>query len=296
MEDKRIEEDNDRLVDRALRNYRERTRECRRRDMKLILNYFYEKFGKKHLLSYSFSEIEEFKDWIQNKKVGLERKKRLLLTLKKTIMEGLKEAGANGDFQLIAFWKYTLEEKNFTESGKKKEIKYIEPEEIKEFLNTLKRTDLENYFLFGILIYSGCRLSGLINLQYNNINFDQGYFITQEKPTKVSSGLNTYFLPMFFVKELKLFCMQNNITNADKLCTVSDKQIRTRLRKTLKKPNWHPHLFRHSFRTQLHLKGCPEVEAEFLLNHAVRGILQVYLQQLKNMKHLREIYDKFFPY
>lgn len=44
------------------------------------------------------------------------------------------------------------------------------------------------------------------------------------------------------------------------------------------------------------MKGMPSMEAHFLLNHQPANVDQLYLRQLNNMKHLREIYDKYFPY
>lgn len=290
-----IEKTNLELAQRSVQNYAKRTQIERLRVLNDIFRFLYSEFGKKHILDYSFEEINALKSWIQSKTVGIDRKKKYILYLKIMVDCALQKLAAEGNYQIVAYWQYVLSNNiHFSENGTKREVIMVSPEEIKDFLRKLKEIDVENYILFSILAYSGCRIAGLINLTFNNIHFDRGVFFTQEKATKTSSGMNKYFLPLAFCKELQNYCIRNQISGVDHICPVSDKQIRVRLRKI--KPNWFPHLFRHTFRTQLHLRGCPNTEAEFLLNHAVSNVQQVYLQQLKDENHLRSIYDRYFPY
>lgn len=195
----------------------------------------------------------------------------------------------------IGFWKYIFSDDfyKFKETGTKREILYLTPEDIKIFIQELKHKP-EDYIFFGTILFSGCRIGGLCALLIKNINWEKGTFQTQEKPTAASSGFNTYYLPKFFMDDLYHFIQSNNLSSNDYLVDVTDKAIRHRLKKY--REDWWPHLLRHTLRTCWAQKGMKPIIAKYLLNHEPETVDETYQQSLNNPGELRKEYDRCFPY
>lgn len=290
-----VEGQNTELIDSACHQDRPKTRYDRKNKLKLILEFLYSKRGIKYLPDYDPKDILALFEWIDAKEISLKAKSRYRYHLKTIITYALKQ-GINdpGIVQKIAFWNFILSKDyfQFKETGEKRKILYISPEEMRSFLQHLRETHIENYILFSILAYSGCRIGGLMDVRFTDINHQSATFITHEKPTRHSSGKNTYYLPTWFIDHIQTY--QERIQE-ETLFHVTTKAIRRRLKGY--KPQWWCHLFRHSLRANWAKLGMDQQIAELLLNHAPSTVDAIYLQGLNtNPQFLREQYDKFFPY
>lgn len=129
-----IEKTNLELAQRSVQNYAKRTQIERLRVLNDIFRFLYSEFGKKHILDYSFEEINALKSWIQSKTVGIDRKKKYILYLKIMVDCALQKLAAEGNYQIVAYWQYVLSNNiHFSENGTKREVIMVSPEEIKDF-------------------------------------------------------------------------------------------------------------------------------------------------------------------
>lgn len=292
-----VKKENWDLVNRACKRDRPKTQYDKKNKLKLIFTFLYDQIGIKRIMEYSAQEIYALYEWIDEKPISKKAKSRYRYHFK-SIMDYILKINVDQPnfFEKNAYWNYILSRNyyEFKETGERRKITYISPEEMQQFLQHLMKTEINNYILFSILAYSGCRIGGLIELYIKNINFEKRTFITYEKPTKNSPGKNEYYLPGFFCDHLQTYLLRNQMGNDDKLTLLTTKAIRERLKQY---KEWWPHLFRHSLRVNWQKKGMDRAIAEILLNHAPSTVDSIYLQSLNNdPKYLREQYNKFFPY
>jgi integrase len=304
-----IEELNQTEIEKAIRSYRsKRTQYDRGNLMQTILVYFYDEFGVKYLLNYEIDEIEAWLHEIDNQKChkgrtelqlsrGTKRKYRtcLLHVILHILKMNIRERNA---YELIGLWTFILSDKFYElseTSHPMRQIIEIDPQEIKDLMTNLMITNICHYMIIGILAYSGCRMGGVIHLIVKNIHFDLGTFESQEKATKKTDGWNTYFLPIFFMEQLKTYILREQLQDNDYVFDISDKGIREDIVQKYK-PEWWPHLLRHNIRMQWEKKGMRPIIAKFLLNHEPSSVDEEYLRGLRNYKTLRENYDRYFPY
>jgi integrase len=304
-----IKELNQTEIDKALRLYRsKRTQYDRGNFMRSILEYFYDEFGVKFLLNYEIDEIEEWLHEIDIRKcrkgrtemqLSLDAKRKYRTCLLHIILHILKtNLRDRNAYELIGLWTYLLSDSFYkfsASSHQLRQILAIEPQEIKILLVNLMNTNIRDYMIFGILAYSGCRIGGLIHLQVKNIHFDIGTFESQEKPTMKADGWNTYFLPHYFAEQLKTYILREQLRADDYVFNITDKGIRQDIVQKYK-PEWWPHLLRHTIRIQWEKKGMRAIIAKFLLNHEPSSVDEGYLRGFRNYKALRENYDRYFPY
>ena len=177
---------------------------------------------------------------------------------------------------------------------------------------TLKLVDIKDDSFFGIrdhaileLFYSsGLRLSELVNINKNDINFDDGTISVTGKGNKervlpigsfASKAINKWLetrknISNLFSDNKILFLSQN----AKKL---TPRAIQYRLKfwaiKQGVPENIHPHLLRHSFASHL-LQSSQDLRAvQELLGHANISTTQIYTHL--DFQHLSKIYDKAHP-
>jgi len=288
--------ENRNIVESAVARFSLKTQKNKIRSSRHLLEYLYNECGIKKLVNYTLSDFERLFLFIEKKKISKKMKVRYRSDLRDIIFYAIRDEIASGRYDLKTKYDYLFSDEFFTfsESSKPRIIIQLNASDITQFLAECRSKSIDDYIWFSILIYSGCRISGLCNLIISDIDFKTGKFQTQEKKTKHSSGLNTYFLPGFFLSELKVYLKRRCLSRRDKVCNISDKQLRIHLKRYRSK--WWPHIFRHTIRTLWYLRGMSNIDAELLLNHRITNLDQIYLQQLNNIQHLREIYDKYFPY
>ena len=177
---------------------------------------------------------------------------------------------------------------------------------------TVKLVDIKDDSFLGIrdhaileLFYSsGLRLSELINLNKNDINFDDGTITVIGKGNKERVVPVGSFATKAIKKWLKIRKNISGLTSETEILFLSQnakkltsRAIQYRLKFWAIKQgipeNIHPHLLRHSFASHL-LQSSQDLRAvQELLGHANISTTQIYTHL--DFQHLSKIYDKAHP-
>jgi integrase/recombinase XerD len=165
-------------------------------------------------------------------------------------------------------------------------------DEIKKLLDTF---DTKKSILMTSLLYAcGFRVSELVNLKVNDLNFE-------EKIGHVRSGKGKkdriFNIPDFLAKDLQKQSNKQKEKNQEYLFTGPKGQLTTRniqkiIQKAAKRANIqkdvHPHTLRHSFATHLLENGTDIRIIQEMLGHADLSTTQIYThistEQLKKIK------------
>lgn len=90
-------------------------------------------------------------------------------------------------------------------------MNYVEPirdsEKIKNICEYLKKTNARNYIIFVLGIYSGLRISDMLNLRIRDLK-NKDYINIREKKTKKQK---IFIINPYVKKELKIFCEGKDI-------------------------------------------------------------------------------------
>lgn len=174
-----------------------------------------------------------------------------------------------------------------------------------------KRKDemvLRDEAIIELLYASGLRVSELVNLKYENIDFENRILKVLGKGNKERLVPFTSYardsLIKYSNKTRKKILKKNMIEEDYPYVFVNDKGhvLTTRgveyiLKNIETKANLnislHPHKFRHSFATHLMNKGLDLRIIQELMGHSSLSSTQVYTHV--SNKHVREVYDKAFP-
>jgi len=177
---------------------------------------------------------------------------------------------------------------------------------------TIKLIDIKDNSFLGLrdhaileLFYSsGLRLSELVDININNINFDDGTITVTGKGNKERIIPVGTFAFKAIKKWLKSRKTINNLTPKNQILFLSKsgqkltpRAIQYRLKFWAIKQgipeNIHPHLLRHSFASHL-LQSSQDLRAvQELLGHANISTTQIYTHL--DFQHLSKIYDKAHP-
>ena len=178
---------------------------------------------------------------------------------------------------------------------------------------TIKLVDIKDDSFLGLrdhaileLFYSsGLRLSELVNLNQNDINFDDGTISVVGKGNKERVVPVGSFASEAIKKWLALRKNIRNLTFTNKKILflsqngkkLTPRAIQYRLKFWAIKQgipeNIHPHLLRHSFASHL-LQSSQDLRAvQELLGHANISTTQIYTHL--DFQHLSKIYDKAHP-
>lgn len=137
---------------------------------------------------------------------------------------------------------------------------------VNEYLNNLYQT----FTMF--LAYTGCRFDEASSLEVRDIDLSAGKAIF--RTTKNKEYRNVYFLEPL-ISKLKPFIEGKNLTDyvfkslsGNKIfATTYRDDLQLRVKKTGITKRVHPHLFRHSFATQLLMSGVDVTMVASLLGH-----------------------------
>lgn len=133
--------------------------------------------------------------------------------------------------------------------------------------------------LVTLLLSTGCRISELLNIEVENINFsDECFFLKSTKNKKD----HVVFLRKGFGEVIKNYCLQNKLTAKDILFQHMDRnQVRNLLDFYLDKSNLPKvkiHSFRHSFATLMSESGSPITSIMQLINHSNLSSTSTYIK------------------
>jgi len=163
---------------------------------------------------------------------------------------------------------------------------------------------LRDHAILELFYSSGLRLSELVNLNQNDINFDDGTISVMGKGNKERVVPVGSFASKAITKWLALRKNIKNLTYENKILFLSQngkkltpRAIQYRLKfwaiKQGMPENIHPHLLRHSFASHL-LQSSQDLRAvQELLGHANISTTQIYTHL--DFQHLSKIYDEAHP-
>lgn len=198
--------------------------------------------------------------------------------------------------------------------GSLKELKFDIPilkmEDVKDIIKHLYYTKpYRTYIIMSLIIFSGARISEVLNIKLEYLFLDRRWFITEVKSKKNDKRDGIYFIPEFFIPELKHFIDLLKLEHQDPNYLFpsrngthySPRSIQRYMRIIKKelgiKASINPHSFRDFLNTKRFEKGCNQILCKFLLNQKVRDVNpKHYLKAYKNRVKLRNAYDKYNPF
>lgn len=195
-------------------------------------------------------------------------------------------------FAIEYFFKNVLGNKIYIPKPKrnKKIPKILTTEEIKNMIESTN--NIKHKLILKILYGCGLRVSEIIALKKENINFDDGLIHIE-----LAKGKKDRFvkIPDSLIKELKSYCILNNsdiLFPSNRGCKLTKKTIGkivgNAAKKAKIKKRVYPHLLRHSFATHLLEHGTDLRLIQKLLGHSDIKTTQIYTQisqaSIKNIK------------
>lgn len=163
---------------------------------------------------------------------------------------------------------------------------------------------LRDSAMLELLYATGIRVSELIGLTMNSINWQVGFLTTMGKGSKeriVPIGKAAYDCTRLYVDRARPQLMRGKSTDALFLNRFGGKFTRQGLWKTVvryaKKAGLqkkvHPHTFRHSFASHLLEGGADLRTVQVMLGHADISTTQIYTHITRD--RLKEIHQKYHP-
>jgi integrase/recombinase XerD len=230
---------------------------------------------------------------------------------------GLKATSSNRQLAALrSFYKYLIQKKRLTENP----VAQIDPvkiwmqipdtlshEEMEELLNqpdTRLPAGVRDRAMLELMYATGIRVSELIALTINDINWQVGYLVAMGKGRKerivpigqvalrylsdYMDGVRPGLVKSASVQTVFLSRFGKGMTRQGFWQIVKRYAERAGLAKKV-----HPHTFRHSFATHL-LEGGADLRAvQAMLGHADIATTQVYTHVTR--KRLKEIHKKYHP-
>jgi site-specific recombinase XerD len=252
---------------------------------RLIKELKIKKYSKKTIEKYSYY-INLF---LQSKKSPREFLERYIDKSRNTIRSVY--------FSLNFFYKNVLN-KSFGEKIPLVKKKIILPNVLnkKEIQKMIKITEnLQHKLVLMFLYYAGLRLSEVINLKWENLDFDR-----KTIQLKIAKGEHqrTIFLHERLIQELENFKIPRTglIFMSNRGKKYSDETIQAIVKNSAKKAEIKkrvsPHTLRHSFATHLLEAGCDLRHIQKLLGHSSVQTTQIYTHVAnKNIKNLSKLLD-----
>jgi len=158
--------------------------------------------------------------------------------------------------------------------------------------------------MLELLYATGIRVSELINLTMNSVNWQVGFLVVMGKGSKeriVPIGKTAYDCTRIYVDNARTLMMQKKVTDVLFLNRFGTKFTRQGLWKVVTRyaekagllKKVHPHTFRHSFATHLLEGGADLRTVQVMLGHADISTTQIYTHITRD--RLKEIHQKFHP-
>jgi len=168
------------------------------------------------------------------------------------------------------------------------------------------RTDsaIRDTAMLELMYATGLRVSELISLTTNSINWQIGYLVVQGKGSKeriVPIGQVAYENVRHYFDEVRPKCIrgvQTNVLFLNKSGQGMTRQgfwklVRKYAIKACLKKKVHPHTFRHSFASHLLEGGADLRSVQMMLGHADISTTQIYTHVTR--EYLKDIHKKYHP-
>lgn len=231
--------------------------------------------------------------------------------------EGLAANSMNRSLAALrGFYKYLLREKIINENP----LAHIElakvwmklpdtisKEEMKTILvqpGTQNISAIRNTAMLELLYATGIRVSELINLTMNSINWQVGFLVVMGKGSKeriVPIGKIAYDCTRRYIEEARPKLMQKKSTDVLFLNRFGRKFTRQGFWKIVVgyakqaglQKKVYPHTFRHSFASHLLEGGADLRTVQVMLGHSDISTTQIYTHVTRD--RLREVHQKYHP-
>lgn len=195
-------------------------------------------------------------------------------------------------------------------SNPKKPIKMLEVlsiDEVERFLDSIPsstKLELRDKAMFELIYSCGLRVSELINLRLQDIDFDEELirFIGKGDKERITPvGRNGLLYLKKYIRTSRYKIEQELKSDYVFLNKYGNKITRQGFWKILKKyarrinldKNIYPHIFRHSFATHMIQKGADLKTVQELLGHSSISTTEIYTTL--NKSHIKEAYFKYHP-
>jgi integrase/recombinase XerD len=189
----------------------------------------------------------------------------------------------------------------------KKMVDVLSIDEVERFLNSVPsstRLELRDKAMFELLYSCGLRVSELINLRLQDIDFDQELirFLGKGDKERITPvGRNGLLYLEKYIRTSRYKIEKEKKSDYVFLNKYGNKITRQGFWKILKKyaarieldKNIYPHIFRHSFATHMLQKGADLKTVQELLGHSSISTTEVYTSL--NKSHIKEAYFKYHP-
>jgi site-specific recombinase XerD len=193
---------------------------------------------------------------------------------------------------------------------KRKQVTFLNHEELNKLLNQPKTQTiigLRDRSILELLFSSGLRVSELINLNKDSINFEQREFVVRgkgqkDRPVFISDQavkwIQAYLekrqdnCNALFIQYSNHLNQPDNSGNYKRLSVRSVQRLVSHYAK-IAGINKHvsPHVLRHSFATDLLLNGADIRSVQTMLGHSDISTTQIYTHITDS--HLKQVYKKF---
>ena len=264
-------------------------------------------------------DLRKFKDFLENNNIEnyYELSKENILSFLQILHKNQCESSISRILSTLrSFYKFLVIEKVCRKNpwvqisnprGPKKMLDVLKVEEVEKFLESIPcSTELEvrDRAMFEILYSCGLRVSELVNLRLQNIDFDEELlrFMGKGDKERITPVGDT---GMLFLKKY-LRTGRYKIEKERKSDYVflnknGKKMTRQGFWKILKKyagrlnidKNLYPHIFRHSFATHMLQRGADLRTVQELLGHSSISTTEIYTNL--NKEHIKEVYFRYHP-
>ncbi|MDD3818718.1 MAG: site-specific tyrosine recombinase XerD [Actinomycetota bacterium] len=180
-------------------------------------------------------------------------------------------------------------------------------EEVDRFLESIPvsgKLEIRDRAMFEIIYSCGLRVSEIVNLKIQNIDFEEELLRFRGKGNKeriVPVGERSMQLLKKYLRHSRSEIKRGNKTDFVFINRSGKKLTRQGFWKILKKyarkinldKNLYPHIFRHSFATHMIQRGADLRTVQELLGHSSISTTEIYTTLDK--KHIKEVYFKYHP-
>jgi len=165
-------------------------------------------------------------------------------------------------------------------------------------------TGIRDTAMLELMYATGTRVSELISLTTNSINWQVGYLVAMgkgEKERVIPVGQSAYDCLYTYVHEARAVFLRKESTDVLFLSRLGEGFTRQGFWKMVKKyalkaglaKKVHPHTFRHSFATHLLEGGADLRSVQIMLGHADISTTQIYTHITRD--RLKQIHKKYHP-
>jgi integrase/recombinase XerD len=165
-------------------------------------------------------------------------------------------------------------------------------------------TGIRDTAMLELMYATGTRVSELISLTTNSINWQVGYLVAMgkgEKERVIPVGQSAYDCLYAYVHETRPVFLRKESTDVLFLSRLGEGFTRQGFWKMVKKyalkaglaKKVHPHTFRHSFATHLLEGGADLRSVQIMLGHADISTTQIYTHITRD--RLKQIHKKYHP-